>query len=131
MSDLDRDQRVAAAVQALEKEEAHKRMLYDRTIGGPMVPRPSEDFIRQNVGDLKSPAQIQKEAEANVDKQMRQERAEAREREALEKSAQRRGAGVEQDDNGPRARDRSMSRDDDQSRKRNLGTDRKGTDLGR
>lgn len=50
----------------LASAEAEKRMLYDRTIGGPIAPRPSERFIRENVGKLKSQAQIDKEAVAQV-----------------------------------------------------------------
>lgn len=61
----------------LAAAEAEKKMLYDRTIGGPIAPRPSERFIRENVGKLKSQAQIDKEAVSQVYPKMSQRAADS------------------------------------------------------
>lgn len=76
----DRADRIALEISRLQEEEAHKRMLYDKSIGGPMVLRPSDDFIRQNVGELKTEKQIEAEAIQQVDKKIAQEQAIAQER---------------------------------------------------
>lgn len=62
----DASQKLEAASHQVREEEAHKRMLYDKTIGGPMVPRPSDEFIRQNVGELRNEKQIEQEAARRV-----------------------------------------------------------------
>jgi hypothetical protein len=61
----------------LASAEAEKRVLYDRTIGGPIAPRPSEQFIREIIGKLKSQAQIDKEAVAQVYPKMSQRAADS------------------------------------------------------
>lgn len=78
--------KIAAEKTHLQKQEDHKKMLYDRTIGGENVPRPSPDFIKQHVGPVKSDAQIQKEAEENAKKQINQDRQEAERKRQVEES---------------------------------------------
>lgn len=90
----ERGERVAAEVARLQGEEAHKRMLYDRTIGGPMVPRPTEQFIRDNAGPLKNENQIRDEAGKRVDAQRDQERQIAQNRAEVDRSLRQHDAAV-------------------------------------
>ena len=61
--------------QKLAAAEVEKRRLYDRTIGGPIAPRPPEKFIRENVGKLKTQPQVDREAVAAVYPKMSQRAA--------------------------------------------------------
>ena len=74
----ERDRRIEAEIERIRANEAEKQQLYDRTIGGPIAPRPTPEFIRQNAGALKTEAEIRREAEAKI---LAQEKAEIRERE--------------------------------------------------
>lgn len=90
----DRSDRIAAETARLQSQEAHKRMLHDRTIGGPMVPRPSPEFIRQNAGELKSNKQIEQEATKRVDTQLRQEAVDQQRNAEVERSWDRHNEAV-------------------------------------
>lgn len=70
----DASQKLATAMRQVREEEAEKRMLFDKSIGGQMVPRPSDDFIRQNVGDLRNEKQIEQEAARRVARDERNSR---------------------------------------------------------
>lgn len=63
---------VAQEKARLEAEERDKRLVHDRTVGGPMVPRPSRDFIEKNTGPLRSQEELTRLAEQRVDAQLRQ-----------------------------------------------------------
>ncbi len=93
----DRADRIASENERLQDEEAHKRMLYDRTIGGSLVPRPSEEFIRQNVGELKSEKQIGDEAGRRVDTEMAKEAADEQRRAEVERSIREHNRSVEKE----------------------------------
>lgn len=75
MSESDDAKRRAALFeqekQRMEAAEKEKRLLHDRTVGGPMVPRPSKDFVEKCTGPLKSQAQIEREASDRADRLMK------------------------------------------------------------
>jgi len=95
--DSEHEKRVAAEIARINAEEAHKRMLYDRTIGGPRAPRPSVEFIRQSVGDLKTEAEMEREARETVEKQERREAIEREDRAAFERSVEAHKASIERE----------------------------------
>ena len=70
----------------LQEEEDHKRMLYDRTIGGENAPRPSIQFIQDCVGPLKSDEELHAEAQRDVERMRQQMIDEAMQREIVEQS---------------------------------------------
>jgi hypothetical protein len=72
----------------LEAEEREKRLVHDRTIGGPMVPRPSRDFIEKSTGPLRSQEEISRLAEQRIDTQLRQADREKADKERFAKSAE-------------------------------------------
>lgn len=121
----ERGERVAAEVARLQGEEVHKRMLYDRTIGGPMVPRPTEQFIRDNAGPLKNENQIRDEAGKRVDGQLEQERQIDQNRADLERSLRQHDAAVARERQTDRGGDRGAT---PQGNRDNLRQDREGRD---
>lgn len=75
MSSIDEaNSKMTAALSQVRDEEAHKRMLYDKSIGGDRVLRPSDEFIRQNVGELRNEKQIEREAARRVARDERNSR---------------------------------------------------------
>lgn len=70
----DANSKLTAATNQVREEEAHKRMLYDKSIGGDRVLRPSDEFIRQNVGELRNEKQIEQEAARRVARDERNSR---------------------------------------------------------
>lgn len=79
---------VAQEKARLEAEEREKRLVHDRTIGGPMVPRPSRDFIEKSTGPLRSQEEIARLAEQRADTQLRQADREKADQERFVKSAE-------------------------------------------
>ncbi len=86
--EVDRQQRLADHLIRLRAQEAEKRMLHDRTIGGEMVPRPSPEFIEECTGPLKSDVQLQQEAQQAVEREQRQTAIDQQNRQAVEQSLQ-------------------------------------------
>lgn len=78
----------------LQEEENHKRMLYNRTIGGENVPRPSIQFIQDCVGSLKSEAELRAEAQRDVERMRQQMIDEAMQRKMVEQSMREHAARV-------------------------------------
>ncbi len=72
----------------LEAEERDKRLVHDRTVGGPMVPRPSRDFIEKNTGPLRSQEELTRLAEQRADAQLRQAEREKAEQDRFAKSVE-------------------------------------------
>lgn len=91
------DKRIQAEVTRLQEKEAEKRFLYDRTVGGENVPRPTPECIEKCVGPLKSEAQIRQEAQIAVEKQQLAERLAAqRQRDVQQSMEQRQNQAQEQ-----------------------------------
>lgn len=63
----DREKEIAEKTALLQSEEAVLRKVHDRSIGGPMALRPSEKFIRDNTGPLKTDKQLAEDARRIVD----------------------------------------------------------------
>ncbi len=82
------EKQLAAEISHIQKKEADKRFLYDKTIGGPNVPRPSDKYIKACVGPLKNDTQIRKEAAENIRRQKEAEEREAQRQEAVARSIQ-------------------------------------------
>lgn len=90
MVDTEYEKLVQAELTRLEEQESHKRMLYDRSIGGENAPRPSREFIEKNAGPLKSKEALTLEARANIDARREQEQRELEQRQAVEQSMRER-----------------------------------------
>lgn len=91
------DKRIQAEVTRLQEKETEKRFLYDRTVGGENVPRPTPKYIEKCVGPLKSDAQIRQEAQIAVEKQQLAERLAAqRQRDVQQSMEQRQNQAQEQ-----------------------------------
>lgn len=131
-SELDREQKLANAVEKVRQEEAHKRMLYDKSIGGPMVPRPSDEFVRQNVGELQSEKQIQQTAADRVAADERVERARIEDTRKIERSIEQHNSRLSHQSNREALRnnDRGEGRDAGSMRDR-LRNQKEGYGLGR
>jgi|SRR6218665_2559989 len=80
----------------LEAEEREKRLVHDRTVGGPMVPRPSRDFIEKSTGPLRSQEDIARLAEQRVDAQLRQAEREKADQDRFSKSVEDHSKRLEQ-----------------------------------
>lgn len=123
----DASQKLDAAMRQVREEEADKRMLYDKSIGGPMVPRPSDEFIRQNVGELRNEKQIEQEAARRVARDERNARDGGdmirgrphSNREALRdrQPGENRDTGSMRDKLRDQGDDRSIGRSDDPTRR--------------
>lgn len=123
----DASQKLDAAMRQVREEEAEKRMLYDKSIGGPMVPRPSDEFIRQNAGELRNEKQIELEAARRVARDERNARDSGdmirgrphSNREALRdrQPGEGRNTGSMRDKLRNQGDDRSIGRSDDPTRR--------------
>jgi len=89
------EKRAKAAYEHLKKEEENKRFLYDKSIGG-NAPRPSDQFIQQHVGPLKSHAELQKEARGQAERQQIAQREQARREAEFEQSVREHNRRLEQ-----------------------------------
>jgi hypothetical protein len=85
-ADDELEKRVAAQLERLREKEAEKKMLYDKSIGGPQALRPSDAFIERNVGRLKTEEQLRQEARQKALKELKTERVDRERRAAAEKS---------------------------------------------
>lgn len=130
-----REQRIADHLAMLREEEREKAMLYDRTIGGELVPRPSKEFIENCIGPMKSDEALDREARAAVDREDRQRWIENERREAVEQSMREHDRAVRersQDISAPAPSSRvdrikaflERTRTQDQGNDRDIGQDR-------
>lgn len=69
VKETETDKRLAAEISNLKQKEEEKKFLYDKSIGGPNVPRPSDRYIEASIGPLKNDEQIRREAENAIQKQ--------------------------------------------------------------
>lgn len=93
--DPELDKLVAQERVKLEEEERQKRILYDRNIGGANVPRPSPDFIERNVGPLRSPKELEREAQERAQKILAQQERDQIRRAEAERSLDRHNQSIE------------------------------------
>ena len=89
-----RDQRIAGELAKLRELNDAQLLSLDKSVGGPRVPRPSDEYINRSYGGPpKSEAELLREAVKKVDAQERQEAAHARaideERRAVERNSER------------------------------------------
>lgn len=79
---------VQAELEELRKQEAEKRFLYDRSVGGDNVLRPPHEFIEhsQRAGPLKSDKELYEEARHRAEKQIQAREAKSRRRAEVEQS---------------------------------------------
>ena len=94
-ADEELEKKFAAELERLRKEEAHKKLLYDRNIGGQNVPRPSRSFVEQSVGPLKSDEQIRREAREQAMRTQRAAEIEAERRAEVERSMREHQSRIE------------------------------------
>lgn len=84
--ELSSEEMLEERLSQLHQEEDQKRMLFDRTIGGENVPRPSVQFIEDCVGPLKSDAELHVEAQRDVERMRQQMLDEAMQLAVVEQS---------------------------------------------
>jgi hypothetical protein len=92
-----RESHLSEEADRIREEERQKQTLLDRSIGGPMAPRPSQEFIRAHVGDLRSEKDILQEAERRVAARERAERSDEVRREVIDRSWTRHREAVERE----------------------------------
>ncbi len=93
--ELSAEEMLEERLSQLQEEEAHKRMLYDRTVGGENVPRPSRQFIQDCVGPLKSDEELHAKAQVDIERMRQQMIDEAMQRAMVEQSMREHAARVE------------------------------------
>lgn len=106
-------------VQRLREEEEYKRFLYDKTIGGSNVPRPTDEYIEKCVGPLKSEQDIMREAEEIVRKQDEAEQLALKRQDVYQRSLEQHNNSIKakqgEDLDRDKAEARSLLQQQDQS----------------
>lgn len=91
----DFEQRANEFLEKLQEQEREKEMLYDRSIGGELAPRPTVQFIEDCVGPMKSQETLHEEAREAAAKEIERSRIEAIRKAEIEQSLREHSQRVE------------------------------------